>query len=72
MKKRLIKVFAESNSTHMIDIFDVTGTIHRQWPNRAWPAKCIYLLGLKNTRTYALADLKAMGVTPLESLEGGR
>ena len=36
-KKRLKKLFEDSESTHYISIYDKTGEYHRQWPNKAWP-----------------------------------
>ena len=38
-KKRLKKLFEDSESIHYISIYDKTGEYHRQWPNKAWPPK---------------------------------
>ena len=34
-----MKLFKESISTPWIEIYDKTGTKHRQWPSMAWPPK---------------------------------
>ena len=74
-KKRLKKVFEDSESTHYIDIYDKTGEYHRQWPNKAWPppknSSIIFEEGVaKKRKSFSVADLKEMGVTPATQLRG--
>ncbi len=74
-KKRLMKIFNESESTHCIDIYDISGKYHRQWPtNKAWPPirnSLRFESGTEKRRKgYRLAELKGKGVTPNSQLHG--
>jgi hypothetical protein len=54
----------------LIDIYDKTETKHSQWPNKAWPPNHNGMQFQesvkKRDRAYTLAELKAMGVTPVQ------
>jgi hypothetical protein len=73
-KKRLKKLFEDSKSTHYIDICDKTGEYQRQWPNKAWPPRKNWIIfeeGVaKKKKSFSVADLKEMGVTPATQLRG--
>jgi hypothetical protein len=66
-KKRLKKLFEESESTHYIDFYDKTGEYHRQWPNKARPPSKNSIRfkegGAMKRTAFTVAQLKQMGVT---------
>jgi hypothetical protein len=66
-KKRLKKLFEESESAHFIYFYDKTGDYHRQWPNKTWPPSknsIRFEEGVAKKRTaFTVVELKQMGVT---------
>jgi hypothetical protein len=73
-KKRLKKLFEDSELTHYISIYDKTGENHRQWPNKAWPPPKKWMIfeeGVqKKRKACSVADVKERGVTPATRLRG--
>jgi hypothetical protein len=73
-KKRLMKLYDVSESTHYIDIYDKTGEYHRQWPNKAWPPKKNSIIFessvAKRRKAFTVTELKQKGVTPATHLCG--
>jgi hypothetical protein len=68
-KKRVKKLFEESELTHYIDIYDKTSEYYRQWPN---PQNSIRLEKgtAKKRKAFTVAELKQMEVIPATQLRG--